>query len=56
MIEITNRFTGGILYSSATAHTVVDAVIHAAKAGANIAEADLTIATAVPADAVLTGD
>ncbi len=41
-IDILHRYTGAVLYSSATAQTIAEAVLEAAKSGANLSRANLS--------------
>ena len=42
MIEILNRYTRAVLYSSATAETIAQAVVEARQSGANLSGANLS--------------
>ena len=41
-VEILNHYTGAVLYTSATAQTIAEAVLEAASSWANLSEADLS--------------
>ena len=50
MIEILHRYTKAVLYSSATAETIAQAVVEARQSGANLSRADLSGANLYGAD------